>query len=460
MQILEKLESIIKASKLNPTCTSTALPTTLEQLEISAKDIASPETNHPNLTTSDDFESIPTFVDESATVITPTVETTTTPAIEVTSTPVAEIIAIPVVETTTTPPKKTTNTPNLPTPSAIEIKQDPSTESVNGGFSTSPLLSSNKPMMEVNQNQKVEEATTTIPTTTLEPNIESKSKPPTQLENNGFLNGLPVAPVESNDKPVMKVNQSQKVDQQEITTAIQTTIPSIVSNIFSNIQNLTIDTEHNHSVLTQTQQTTTLTSIDGDSVNIKGDSSAQIEAQGEKLFLNWLEHQLDSLHLTASMANYIRKSAVNLFSHIIRQYIKRVERLGGNIEQNVQRATQMALNNTQNLISFLLRNYLNMAGGLMQMIGEYVSRVGKQLDSTGETIAHISLNPFDIVSKVFESLPNPTNYANYFREFGKQLIDASQQEQQEQQTTTTRRPHGLLSKTVGALGKTFGSWLG
>lgn len=250
----------------------------------------------------------------------------------------------------------------------------------------------------------------------------SEASNPTILTD--FLTGLQRFPINWNNEALIKLNQSLNVKPEDMANALQSTVPSVVSNIFFNIKNLTTQAEQNANNGDKTAEPSSgkLTSIDGSSVSIVGDSSAQITAQGEKLFLLWIERQIENLHLTASAANYIRKSGLNLFRRIVNQYVDRIQKIGGNVEQNVQRATQMALNNTQTLISYLLRNYMNFAGGLMQIIGEQVSRVGKNLDSTGETIAHISLNPFDIVSNVMESLPNPSEYAKYFRAFGKQLM--------------------------------------
>lgn len=285
--------------------------------------------------------------------------------------------------------------------------------------------------------------------------------------NSGFLQGLP----QSSKEPSQNQNQNHKVEAQEVQEAVVSTVPNVVSNIFTNIQDLAIQTEQdpNHVSSSSTAQ---LISIDGSSAPLnKNDTAAQITAQGEQLFLQWIEHQIRAYHMTASMAAYIRKSALNLFRRIVRQYVQRIERLGGAVESNVRQATQLALNNTQHLISFLLRNYLNFAGGLMQIMGEQVSRVGKQLDTTGETIAHINLNPFDIVSNVIDSLPNPSRYSEYFRAFGKYLMGESsvqneknspEQHQQSspQQDQNEDQHRGLFSKTMGALSKTLDSWIG
>lgn len=299
--------------------------------------------------------------------------------------------------------------------------------------------------------------------------------------NTGFLNGLTISPISSHNQALAKLNQSsQNVNENDMAHALESTVPNLVSNIFSNIKNLTMQTEQNP----DRPQLTTLTSIDGSSVDIKGDNKDQITADGEKLFDIWLEHQIETLNLTATMANHIRKSAGVLFRRIIKQYVERVERMGGKVEQNIQRATQMALNNTQLLIAFLLKNYVNFAAGIMQILGEQVSRVGKQLDSTGETIAHMSLNPFDIISSVMESLPNPSEYSNYFRNIGKQLLgdlgyssNSASSSSSTNAESNSARPQqnsggsgfqpssqqnsqgGLITKTIGAITK-FGSWLG
>lgn len=284
--------------------------------------------------------------------------------------------------------------------------------------------------------------------------------------NTGFLNGLTISPISSHNLALAKLNQSsQSVNEKDMTNALESTVPNLVSNIFSNIQNLTIQTEQNP----DRPQPNTLTSIDGSTVDVHGDSKDEITADGEKLFDIWLDHQLETLNLTAVMASHIRKSAGILFRKIIKQYVERVERMGGKVEQNIQRATQMALNNTQTLIAFLLKNYVYFAAGIMQILGEQVSRVGKQIDSTGDTIAHISLNPFDIISNVMESLPNPTDYSNYFRNFGKQLLgdvvalsnsgSSSATQNSGSQSGSTQQGGGLITKTIGAFTK-FGSWLG
>lgn len=284
----------------------------------------------------------------------------------------------------------------------------------------------------------------------------------TTAGGSGFLVGLPTP---SKPEILIKPNQSDKVDAQVMENAVESTVPGVVSNIFSNIQSLALQTEqHKQPPESNQDKPGQLTSIDGNSVSVQGESTAQITAEGEKLFIMWIEHQLGNLHLTASMANYIRKSALNLFRRIVKQYVERISKIGGSLEDNARRATQMALNNTQHLITFLLKNYLNISGGLMQIIGEQVSRIGKQLDSTGDTIAHMSLNPLTIVTKVMDSLPNPSDYSNYFREFSKQLlgtndppISATPDIGAGQKEPSTQ---GLITKTMGALGKTLSSWLG
>lgn len=291
--------------------------------------------------------------------------------------------------------------------------------------------------------------------------------------NSGFLEGLPTSPPPGGEA-LIQLNQSQKVDTSEMQSVLELTIPNVVSNIFSNIQNVTIETEHHQDGGSDSgDESGKLTSIDGSSIDVSGNSTEQITAQGEQLFVVWINHQLQSLHLTASVAAYIERSAINLFRRIVRQYVERVEKVGGRVEENVIQATQIALNNTQNLIAFLLKNYLNFAAGLMQIIGEQVSRVGKQLDATGETIAHINLNPFDIVSNVIGSLPNPSRYSEYFRAFGKYLMGEpsmsnSNSEQQQQPSSSQANgssddqemPKSIFSKTMSAIGKTLGSWIG
>lgn len=301
----------------------------------------------------------------------------------------------------------------------------------------------------------------------LRPTQEQQQQKPAAGNNFGFLQG--VAP-NSND-PTQAQDQNNLVEPQEVQNAVESTVPNVVASIFTNIQDLAIQTAKNPNAPDSTAANNQLTSIDGSSAHLgMNDTSEQITAQGEQLFLQWIEHQIQTYHMTASMAVYIRKSALNLFRRIVKQYVQRIERVGGTVQSNVRQATQLALNNTQNLIAFLLRNYLNFAGGLMQIIGEQVSRVGKQLDSTGSTIAHINLNPFDIVSNVIDSLPNPSHYSEYFRAFGKYLMGEStqnnsedqqqQQQQQQDQATNQDKRKGLFSKTMGALGKTFGSWIG
>lgn len=280
----------------------------------------------------------------------------------------------------------------------------------------------------------------------------------------GFLAGLPASPVDSHNEALMKLNQSSKIDPQEMADALQVTVPNVVSNIFSNINNIITQTGSHNQDSDKRDDPGKLTSIDGSSIDIKSNSSAQISAEGEKLFIQWIEHQLDSLHLTVTTASYIRKNAVSLFRRIAQQYVERMERMGGRVEDNVEKATQIALNNTQHLISFLLKNYLNFSGGLMQIIGEQVSRVGKQLDSTGTTISSYSLNPLTIVTSVLDSLPNPSDYSRYFRAFGKQLTGAESTSDEQQETNSTPetqdKQSGLIRKTVGALGKSLTSWVG
>lgn len=284
-----------------------------------------------------------------------------------------------------------------------------------------------------------------------------------------YLQGL-VPPPESHNEALMKLNQTFKVDPSDIEGALQSTVPEVVSNIFSNLNNL-VEKEQNKPGSASTGTVGTLTSIDGSSVNVQGDTSSQIVSQGEKLFQDWIEHQLDSLHLTASVANYIRKNALNLFRRVLKQYVNQVTKLGGSIEENVRKATQTALSNTQTLTSFILRNYINFAGGLLRVIGEQVSRVGKNLDTTGNVISNLNLNPFDIMSNVLQSLPNPTDYADYFKNFGRYLMG---QGPSPQRPTTNevasqelagsaeeeRKRRGILSNAVGAIHKAFGSWFG
>lgn len=307
-------------------------------------------------------------------------------------------------------------------------------------------------------------------------NQEQQQQPKKPIDS-GFLQGIIGSGA---DSELAKLNQSQQVDSSDIQNALESTIPNLVSNIFSNIQNITIQTENGGKYPIQgsaingnseSGNGNVLTSIDGSSVQLHGNTTEQITAQGEELFMQWIEHQIHTLKLTASMANYIRKSALNLFRRIVRQYVERVERLGGRVEDNVRQATQVALNNTQNLIAYILRNYINFAGGLMQIIGESVSRFGKRIDSTGETIANVNLNPFDIVSDVIDSLPNPSHYSDYFRAFGKYLMGESSdnsdnhnkdsnQDQQTSSATPPERPKGLFSKAMGSLSKTLGAWIG
>lgn len=299
------------------------------------------------------------------------------------------------------------------------------------------------------------------------PNDDTSGQVADPAAESGFLAGLPSSPASSHNEALMKLNQSSIVDPQEMANALQVTIPNVVSNIFSDIKNLTSQAGQHQKDGDKRDDSGKLTSIDGSSLDTKGDSSAQITADGEKLFMQWIEHQLDSLHLTVSTANYIRKNAMNLFRKIAQQYVERMERMSGRVEENVLKATQIALNNTQLLTSFLLKNYLNFAGGLMQIIGEQVSRIGRQIDSTGDTIAHMNLNPLTIVTNVLDSLPNPSTYSQYFRSFGKQLMgdDSTSDSDDGKQEDTTKptngnQDKGLLRKTMGALGKTLTSWIG
>lgn len=277
--------------------------------------------------------------------------------------------------------------------------------------------------------------------------------------NTDLLSGLAGYNPLSNHLSLDKLNQSQHVKPEEMTNALESTIPNVVSNIFSNIQNLTDQAGRNPY---SGKVDSSLTSIDGSSVNVAGSTSDEITAEGEKLFLAWVEHQLANLHLTAAMTSYLRKSAVNLFRQIARQYVERVAKMGGSLEDNVRRATQTALSITQNLTACLMKNYVTYAGGLMQIIGEQVSRVGKHLDSTGDSISHMSLNPFDFVSDVIDSLPNPSDYSKYFRAFGKQLLgdlSANHEQQSNPAHESEQKQSSLIRKTMGALSKTMG-WLG
>lgn len=298
---------------------------------------------------------------------------------------------------------------------------------------------------------------------------QSSNLPP----GTSYLQGL-VPPPESNNQALMKLNKTVKVDPSDIQGALQSTVPEVVSNIFSNLNNL-VEKEQQKPGSANTGAVGTLTSIDGSSVNVQGDSSAQIVSEGEKIFQEWIEHQLNNLHLTASVANYIRKNAINLFRRVLKQYVDQVSKLSGSIEENVRKATQTALSNTQHLTSFILRNYINFAGGLLRVIGEQVSRVGKNLDTTGNVISNMNLNPFDIMSNVLQSLPNPTDYADYFRSFGRYLmgqgpspqrpqdhrpVAAEVQDQEVPAAEEEPRRRGILSNTVGALQKAFGSWFG
>lgn len=293
-----------------------------------------------------------------------------------------------------------------------------------------------------------------------------------QSYNTGFLDGLPTR------NPLGKLNHSQTIQPDEMANALESTIPNVVSNIFTNIQNMTEGTgevDLLSAPLSTKKEEASLTSIDGSKVSISGNSSTEIAAEGERLFQQWIEHQLKNLHLTAAMAGYIRKNAMNLFRRIASQYMERVGKMGGSLEDNMRKATQVALNNTQTLTAAILKNYVDFAGGLMQIIGEQVSRVGKQLDSTGDSISHMSLNPFDIVSNVIDSLPNPSDYSKYFRAFGKQLMgeasDSGQANNGSHSSEAGSAPTpqatsehevkqaGLLKKTMGALTKTIG-WFG
>lgn len=303
-------------------------------------------------------------------------------------------------------------------------------------------------------------------------NNKADQKVPNSAIDSGFLTGLPAT---QTNEALMKLNQSSAVKPQEVADAVQLTVPNVVSNIFSNINNLTSQAGQEED---RRDIPGKLTSIDGSSVNINGSSSDQIIAEGEKLFLKWIEHQLDSLHLTVSTANYIRKNAINLFRKISQQYVERMKKVGGKLEDNVLKGTQIALYNTELLVTFLCKNYINFAAGLMQMIGEGVSSVGKQIDSTGDTIAHFNVNPLTIVTNVLDSLPNPSDYSKYFIAFGKQIMGEStnstddnqkqsspSQSQQEDTSSKTEpanqgKQPGLIRKTMGALSKSLGSLIG
>lgn len=258
-----------------------------------------------------------------------------------------------------------------------------------------------------------------------------------------------VASVQSlqNNPTLAKLNASvAQVNSQEVSTALQTTIPSVVSNIFTSLEQSMQNAQLQPPSANAT--TTTLVSMDGSTSGALSANATleDVSAEGERLFLSWLEHQMTALHLTASMANSIRKNSLLMFRRIVDQYIERAKLVGGSLQDNVRRANQLALSNTQDLISYLLSNYVNFAGGFMRIIGEQVSRVGKQIDSTGSSMKHASVNPFDIISSVIDALPNPSTYSQYFRDIGKQLV-----------TAATDQPKTTM---LGSLSKMIPSWIG
>lgn len=274
-----------------------------------------------------------------------------------------------------------------------------------------------------------------------------------------FLTGL--LNQSTNLEALSKLNSSAKIETNEMENALKLTVPQLVSNIFSNIQSFSLNSHQsimsiNHSIYSNLDpdEPKKLVSIDGSSVNVSSQLNAtEMADQGEKLFTTWLDHYLAELQLTASMANHIRKNAATLFRRILVQYIRGVEKMGGNIQDNVRSGIQMALSNTQTLTTFLLRNYINFSAGLMQLIGDQVSRVGKRIDTTGDAISHISLNPFDIVSSVLDSLPNPSDLSKYFKSMGKYLIGESA-------SSSDIKPLDAEHKTISNIGKTLTSWIG
>lgn len=284
-----------------------------------------------------------------------------------------------------------------------------------------------------------------------------------------FLAGL--ANQSANSEALSKLNSSAKIDTSEMENALKLTVPQLVSNIFSSIQSFSLNSHQsvmsiNHSIYStiNSEEPKKLVSIDGSSVNVSSQSNAtEMADQGEKLFTTWLDHYLAELQVTASMANHIRKNAATLFRRILVQYIRGVEKMGGNIQDNVRSGIQMALSNTQTLTTFLLRNYINFSAGLMQLIGDQVSRVGKRIDTTGDAISHISLNPFDIVSSVLDTLPNPSDLSKYFKSMGKYLIGETASPSDQPSRPTTANDHKPLDtehKTIGNIGKTLTSWIG
>lgn len=357
----------------------------------------------------------------------------------------------------------------------------PATHEIQSEKLTNPTTSETKPELDKNPDdaiESIEKLTLAIqkleaqiqsiqlknPTDSKDQTSDSSDQRDEPIVDGGYLQGLK-NPSLADEESLAKLNQSKKVDASEMSNALHLTIPNVVSNIFANIQNLT----HLADQGDRDQTSAPLTSIDGDTLN---STSGEINKDTEDLFSQWLDHQLETLKLTTSTADYIRKSAMSLFSRILKQYISRVEKMGGSIESNVRRAAQVALDNTETLVAFILRNYINWAGGLMRIIGESVSSVGKQLDSTGDSIAHLDLNPFEIIPSVMESLPNPSDYSKYFRNFGKQLLGEltnltssltstnSSDDQTAASSEAPKKANGIIKNTMGALSKTLGSWLG
>lgn len=328
--------------------------------------------------------------------------------------------------------------------------------------STSDLGTGNKVEQDEERDEKSAPPPSVIPSSLDQDPEKTESKPQeTKIDAQvvNILTGL-LNQTATETGALAKLNCSNTIDAKDLENAIKLTVPQLVSNIFSSIHSFSLTSQQsvlslNHTIgKPEAGEPNMLVSIDGSKVNITNSLNAtEMAAEGERLFTKWLDHYLDDLKLTAAMANHIRKSALNLFSRILRQYIQGVERMGGNIQENLRRGIQMALSNTQSLTSFLLRNYINFSAGLMQLIGDQVSRVGKRIDTTGDAISHINMNPFDIVSNVLDSLPNPADLSRYFKSIGKYLAGESITDQPAAESSS-------VQKTISNIGKTLTSWMG
>lgn len=310
-------------------------------------------------------------------------------------------------------------------------------------------LNSNLPTTQANIDLQ------TKPSFSLIPNLQGIFKLPTLPLS--LIQGLPSI----FDLP--KLASNTIIDIADMNNALRATVPQIVGNVFSNLKQGMLSDSNG---VANISAINTLTSIDGSNFDLSQSSSSNdIALVGEKLFLAWLDSHLLGLKLTTSMAAYIRSNALNLFRQIVAQYVDKAMKLGGSLEVNLKRANQLALTNSQELVGYLMNNYINFAGGIMKLIGEKVSWMGKQIDSTGESISTLDLNPMNTASKVLNTLPNPVDYANYFRAYGKQIMsdlrfDTLQNKQNDISIKVETPMINTRPQLTNTLSQTISSWWG